>query len=181
MLLRWLLFRWLPLNGFFLHSYFLDDCSLDGCFWDGYFLDGCFLDSCLINLLYKENPLGETGFHSKFLGYLSTSPANQLGFWELWRSPAALSPTPTAFRCPFFLTAHASSFWFTSLFPTQKVRLPLATYSSLCSTYVTYMRPCRGSSHQVLSIQPLPREAEDFPRGGNHSWHVPVLTCLAWL
>ena len=25
----------------------------------------------------------------------------------------------------------------------------------------------------------LPREAEDFPRGGNHSKHVPLLTYLA--
>ena len=27
--------------------------------------------------------------------------------------------------------------------------------------------------------QSLPREAEDFPRGSNHSQHVPLLTYLA--
>ena len=29
--------------------------------------------------------------------------------------------------------------------------------------------------------QPLPREAEDFPRGGNHSKHMPLLTYLTRL
>ena len=33
--------------------------------------------------------------------------------------------------------------------------------------------------HQVLPTQPLPRVAEDFPRGGNHSKHVPLRTYLA--
>ena len=31
----------------------------------------------------------------------------------------------------------------------------------------------------LVTNQPLPREAEDFPRGGNHSKHVPLLTYLA--
>ena len=33
--------------------------------------------------------------------------------------------------------------------------------------------------HQVLLTQPLPRKAEDFPRGGNHSKHVLLPTYLA--
>ena len=33
----------------------------------------------------------------------------------------------------------------------------------------------------VLPTQALPSEAEDFPKGGNHSKHVRLLTCLAWL
>ena len=33
----------------------------------------------------------------------------------------------------------------------------------------------------AFSTQPILREVEDFPRGGNHSKHVPLLTYLAWL
>ena len=32
-----------------------------------------------------------------------------------------------------------------------------------------------------MSLTLLPREAEDFCRGGNHSKHMPLLTYLAWL
>ena len=35
--------------------------------------------------------------------------------------------------------------------------------------------------HLWLLTHPLPREAEDFPRGGNHSKHVTLLKDLAWL
>ena len=66
-------------------------------------------------------------------------------------------------------------------FPTQSVRLPLVNYPSLCSTCVTYRIPCHAIGHQVLPTQPLPREVEEFPRGGNHPKHVPLLTYLAWL
>ena len=31
------------------------------------------------------------------------------------------------------------------------------------------------------SLTPIPREAEDFPGGGNHSRHVPLPTYLARL
>ena len=37
-------------------------------------------------------------------------------------------------------------FWLTSLFPTQSVRPPLATYSSLCSNG-TYRTPCHARGH----------------------------------
>ena len=63
-------------------------------------------------------------------------------------------------------------------FPTQSVRLPLLTYPSLCSTCVTYRTPCHAIGHQVLPAQPMPREAEDFSRGGKHFKHVPPLTYL---
>ena len=69
-------------------------------------------------------------------------------------------------------------FWFTL---TQSVRLPMVTYPSLCSPCVTYGTLCHAIGHQVLPTQPLPREAEDFPRGDNHSKHVPLPTYLAWL
>ena len=70
------------------------------------------------------------------------------------------------------------AFWFTL---TQSVRPPMVTYPSLCTAYMTYGTSCHSIGHEVLSTQPLPREADDFPRGGNHSKHVPLLTCLAWL
>ena len=37
---------------------------------------------------------------------------------------------------------------------------------------------CHPSGHLMLPTQPLPREAEDFPRD---SKHVSLLTCLAQL
>ena len=49
----------------------------------------------------------------------------------------------------------------------------------MCSTYVTYSIPCHASGHQALPSQALPKEAEYFPMGGNHSKHVPLLTYLA--
>ena len=66
-------------------------------------------------------------------------------------------------------------------FLTKSVRLPLVTYPSLFSTCVTYRTLCHTIGHQVLPTQPLPGEAEDFPRGDNHPKHVPLLTYLAWL
>ena len=59
----------------------------------------------------------------------------------------------------YWLPRH-THFWFTP-FPTQL--------------------GCLGYLHQLLSAQPLPREAEDFHRGGKHSKHMPLLTYLAWL
>ena len=52
---------------------------------------------------------------------------------------------------------------------------------SLCSTCVTYGTLCHVIVHQVLSTQPLPREAKDFPRGDRHFKHVPPLTYLICL
>ena len=39
----------------------------------------------------------------------------------------------------------------------------------------------RDTMPRHLSLILLPREAEDFPRGGNHSKHMTPLTYLAWL
>ena len=69
---------------------------------------------------------------------------------------------------------------------TQSVRLPMVTYASLCSPCVTYGTLCHATGHQVLptlatALLPIPRGAEDFPRGANHSKHVPLSTYLAWL
>ena len=77
----------------------------------------------------------------------------------------------------FLLTGCLGIQFFDSpLFPTQSVRLPLVTYPSLCSTCMTYRTPCHSIGHQVLPAQPLPREAEDFPRGDKYIKHVPPPT-----
>ena len=60
-------------------------------------------------------------------------------------------------------------------FATQSVRLPLISYSLLCSTCVTYRTSCLSIGHQVVSIQLLPGEAEDFSRDGSHYKHMPLL------
>ena len=79
--------------------------------------------------------------------------------------------------CPYFtywLPKHPV-FWFT-LTLTQSVGPPMVTYPSLCSLCVTYRTLCHAIGHQVLPAlcpNPLTREAEDFPRVGNHSKHVP--------
>ena len=88
---------------------------------------------------------------------------------------------PNHFQLPTFLNVQASSFLIHPPFPTQSVRLHLVTYPSLCSTCVTYRMQCHAIGHQALPIQPLHREAEDFPRGDSHSKHMPLLTYLAWL
>ena len=52
----------------------------------------------------------------------------------------------------------------------------LDAYQFFNSSHVTYEAPCRARGHSHS-----PKEAEDFPRGGNHSKHMPPLTYLAWL
>ena len=70
-------------------------------------------------------------------------------------------------------------FWFTHNTVSQ---VAYGYLSSLCSTCVTYGKSCRAIGHQVLPTQPLPREAEDFPRGERHFKHVPpLLTYLIYL
>ena len=88
---------------------------------------------------------------------------------------------PNYFRLPTFLNVQASSFLIQSPFPTQSVRLPFATYPSLCNTCMTYRMLCHAIGHQVLPTQPLPREVEDFPRGDRYFKHVPPPTYLIYL
>ena len=80
----------------------------------------------------------------------------------------------------FLLTGCLSIQFFDSLI-TQSIRPPMITYPSLCSTCVTYGTSCHAIGHQVLLTQSLFSKAEDFPRAGNHSKHMPLLTYLVWL
>ena len=87
-------------------------------------------------------------------------------------------------RCldnPYFLLTDLLSIQFFYSPPTQSVKPPLVTYSSLCSTCVTYRTPCHSISHQAFPIQPLPRKAENFPEGEMHFKHVPLLIYLLYL
>ena len=171
-LLRWLLLEWLLLRWLLLRWLLTLSISKNV----GYLADFGHVKK----QPYNKTLIGKTECLSNFLGYLSMLPALHLGFPGLWRPPPALISTKTAFSCLLFLFMHPV-FWFTSLFLTQWVRLLLVTYPSVCSTYVTYRTPYHASGHQALSIQPLPREAEDFPRGSDHSKHVSLPTYLAWL
>ena len=87
-----------------------------------------------------------------FGGHYPVSPALHPGFSDLWRPPAALSSTR---HWPFFECLGIQFF---------------------NSSHVTYGTPCRarGHSHSL-------READDFPRGGNHSKHMLPPIYLAWL
>ena len=87
---------------------------------------------------------------------------------------------PDYFQLPTFLDCSGIQLFNSSPFPKQLVRLLLVNYPSLCSTCVTYRTLYYASNHQVLPTQPLPWQAEDFPRDGNHSKHMPLLTYLAW-
>ena len=137
----------------------------------------------LLTLSLCKTPLGETGCLSIFLGYLSMSPALHLGFSELWRSPPALSSILTAFGCLLFV--QASSFLIHSPFSQHshlgRLWLPTPHHAFTVQCLCDLQNTIHASGHQALPTQLLPREAEDFPRCGNHSKHVPWLTYLPWL
>ena len=104
-------------------------------FLDGYFLDGCSLDGCFLDGC----------------------------FWLLvWKIP--LGETGCLGN-PYFLFNGCLSIQFFSSPVRQSVRSPVVTYPSLWNTCVTYGTSCHANAHQVLPTHPLPREAEDFPRG----------------
>ena len=65
-------------------------------------------------------------------------------------------------------------------FPITVSEVSGVTYHLLCSTCVTYGTPCHSIGHQALPIQPWPKEAEDFPRGGKYFNHVSLLTQLIY-
>ena len=92
-------------------------------------------------------------FFFLFFGHYLMSPALHPGFLDLWGSPPALSSTPTLgfFEC-----------------------LGIQFFNLLtCDLWDTMPRQ--------RSPTLIPRETEDFPRGDNHSKHVPLPTNLAWL
>ena len=115
-------------------------------------------------LTSQQNRLRRNWVPEQLSGLLTHATGSHPGFSDLWRSPPVLSSTLVTFGCVVFLIVQASSFFIHSPFLTQSIKLPLVTYPSLFSTFVTYGTLCYGSGHQMLSMQPLPREAEDFPK-----------------
>ena len=81
---------------------------------------------------------------------------------------------------PYFLLTGCLGIQFlnSTPFPTQSIRVPLVTYPSLCNTCVTNRMPCHAIGHQVRPTQPVPREAEDFPRGDKYVKYVSLPTYL---
>ena len=112
---------------------------------------GCFWPKSLRKSLGR-NWMPMHLFFSLF-GHCLMSPALHPGFSDLWGSPPALSSTPTL--------------GFLECLGIQ--------YFNLLTCDLRDTMPCKRSPTLI------PREAEDFPRGYNHSKHVPLPTYLAWL
>ena len=89
--------------------------------------------------------------------------------------PKKLNKTPLGetgcLSNPFYsLAAQVSNFLIHPLSRTQLVTRHLVASTSLYN-------PCvRAIGLQVLPTQPLPREAEDLPKGGKYFNYVPLLT-----
>ena len=115
----------------------------------------CWLWTSLKNLISKLL-WGETRYQSIFLGHYLVSQALHPGISDPWRSPPALSSTPT--QGYFFLFEC----------------LGIQFLNSLTSNFWDAMLCCR-------SLILLPRVAEDLPKGNNHSKQMPLFTYLAWL
>ena len=127
----------------------------------GCFLDGCFLDDPifpdfeqvkkLIVILLTLNKL-KLDAYASFFGHGLISLALHPGFSDLLGSPPALSCTLTL---GFFFECLGIQFF------------------NLLTCDLRDTMP-----HQ-RSPTLIPREVEDFPRGDNHSKHVPLPTYLA--
>ena len=61
---------------------------------------------------------------------------------------------------------------------TQFVRLLGVAHYLLCSTCVTYGLHATPLVIECFPPQPLPKDVEDFPKGGNYFKHVPLFTYL---
>ena len=137
---------------------------------------------CPLIFNLNKTPLGETRCLSNpyflltgCLGIQFFPLSQHSQFSYLWL------PTPHC-AALVWLTGHHAMPVVTKCFPPNPYlgKGRISPYPSLCSTCVTYRTPCHAIGHQVLPTQPLPREAEDFPRGDKHFKHVPPLTYLIY-
>ena len=192
----WLLLRWLC---------FLDGCSWDGCSSDGcslhdFFLNGYFLDGCIL-LMINLLTLGKLRLMVIFLSLskskinLTTKfPHKKLDAWaNFWATyPCHRHSTLASQTCeglPQFWALHQllsiayfswlfrhPVFWFTLLSQHSQLGcLWLPTPHCAAPVWLT-------GHHAMPAVTRClpPREAEDFPRGSNHSKHMSLLTYLAW-
>ena len=134
---------------------------------------------CKSKLILQRNSLRRNLMPGQLSGLFnhatSTSP------WILRPVKVSISSElyPKYFRLSTFLDCSDIQFFHSPPFPNTVSQatfgyLPL-TAQHLCDLQNT-MRP--ASSCQVLPTQPLPREAEDYPRSGKDSKHVPLLTYI---
>ena len=77
----------------------------------------------------------------------------------------------------YLLAAQASSFLIHSPFPNTVSQARFSSLHLNVQLLCVLRNGMHAIGHQVLPSQPLPKEAEDFPRGGKY-FHVPLLTEL---
>ena len=84
-------------------------------------------------------------------------------------------------RFAYWLPEHPV-FWFPSCF-SQHSQLDCLWLPIFDCAAPVPLTGCHATSlvTKCFSPNPLPREADDFPKGSNDSKHVPLLTYLAWL
>ena len=61
------------------------------------------------------------------------------------------------------------------------VKKNVIPFPSLCSTFVTCGTLYHSIGYKALFIQALPREVENFPRGGKYCKGMFLPTCLEYL
>ena len=133
---------------------------MDGCFLGWLLLSifsdfeqvkNYFADSEQVKKTNSKTPVGKTRCLCMVFFICLMPSALHPAFSDLWGSPPALSSTPT-FVVFFFFECIGIQF-FNSL------------HAMSCQRSLTL----------------IPREAEDFPKGDNHSKHVSLPIYLAWL
>ena len=80
-----------------------------------------------------------------------------------------------------FLVAHASSFVSHHSFLNTVSYATVGALQLTVQPCVTYRMPYHDIGHQLLPTEPLPRQVEDFPRGGNYPKDVSLLPFLGYV
>ena len=118
---------------------------------------GCYLDGCSLD------------------GYIKPDNKTLLietGCLSIFGSPPCVTDTPPWLLRPVKVSTSSELYPDTRYF-FWMLRHPIFQFALTCDLWDVIPRQ--------RSPTLVPREAEDFPRGGNHSKHVPLPTYLAWL
>ena len=127
---------------------------MDGCSLDGCSLDGCSLDG--------------------YFGPGNKIPMGETRCLSIFGLPPCVTGTPPWLLRP--VKASTSS----ELYPNTYDYLPL-TVQNLCYLRDTIPRHWSPGASYPICPNPLPREAEDFPRGDRYFKSVPPLRYLIYL
>ena len=114
-----------------------------------------------------------------YLGYPLLGNFTVKLFYALNKTP--LGETGCLSNLYYLLAVQAFSFLIHLPFQTWSVRTSLVPHHSLCGACVAYKTPCYDIFHQVLPAQPVPRDAESFPRGSKYPKDVSLPKFLAYL